>query len=257
MSATEEKARSASTSSFITAPVLNAAIFGVEVIAFMVICRSSPSIYEPRSCFFAREQTQNGMDAYCFVRYLRVMFRIFLPIWLVSWAVLLPVNSAGLNHKNGLDQFISGNITQDRQVRYAAHVLLAWILAAWVMYNIEKECANSYRPANAILSTLSTRARHRLIPPNFSSTFLGASSKSGLIDACTLPNVVVGIISGVLPPVALAILMMLPPIILRLLARFEGIPRRTGLKLSLMTRYFNFQVIVRLGALADCCRPYH
>ncbi|KAG8707763.1 hypothetical protein FRC08_000308 [Ceratobasidium sp. 394] len=60
---------------------------------------------------------------------------------------------------------------------------------------------------------------------------------------CTLPNVVVGIISGVLPPVALAILMMLLPIVLRLLARFEGIPRRTGLELSLMTRYFIFQVV--------------
>ncbi|KAG8679097.1 hypothetical protein FRC08_017225, partial [Ceratobasidium sp. 394] len=60
---------------------------------------------------------------------------------------------------------------------------------------------------------------------------------------CTLPSVIVGIISGVLPPVALAILMMLLPIVLRLLARFEGIPRRTGLELSLMTRYFIFQVV--------------
>ena len=30
----------------------------------------------------------------------------------------------------------------------------------------------------------------------------------------------------------------------RLLARFEGIPKRTGLELSLMTRFFIFQVIV-------------
>jgi hypothetical protein len=62
---------------------------------------------------------------------------------------------------------------------------------------------------------------------------------------CDLPDVVVGIISGILPPVALAILMMLLPIVLRLLARFEGIPRFTGLELSLMTRYFIFQVVVR------------
>ena len=38
--------------------------------------------------------------------------------------------------------------------------------------------------------------------------------------------------------------MMLLPIILRLLARFEGIPKHTGLELSLMTRFFIFQVIV-------------
>ena len=38
--------------------------------------------------------------------------------------------------------------------------------------------------------------------------------------------------------------MMLLPIVLRLLAKFEGIPRKTGLELSLMTRYFLFQIIV-------------
>ena len=53
-----------------------------------------------------------------------------------------------------------------------------------------------------------------------------------------------GIIQGILPPVLLAVLMMLLPIVLRLLARFEGIPRYTGLELSLMTRYFIFQIIV-------------
>lgn len=63
---------------------------------------------------------------------------------------------------------------------------------------------------------------------------------------CKLPSVVVGIISGILPPVLLAVLMMLLPIVLRLLAKFEGIPKRTGLELSLMTRYFIFQVIVRI-----------
>ena len=61
---------------------------------------------------------------------------------------------------------------------------------------------------------------------------------------CTLPDVVVGIISGILPPALLAVLMMLLPIFLRLLARFEGMPQRTSIELSLMTRYFIFQVIV-------------
>jgi len=60
---------------------------------------------------------------------------------------------------------------------------------------------------------------------------------------CGLPAPVTGIISGILPPVLLAVLMALLPIILRLLARFEGIPKKTGLELSLMSRYFIFQVI--------------
>jgi len=39
------------------------------------------------------------------------------------------------------------------------------------------------------------------------------------------------------------ILFMLVPIILRMLARFEGIPQKTGVELSLMDRFFMFQVI--------------
>lgn len=42
----------------------------------------------------------------------------------------------------------------------------------------------------------------------------------------------------------LAVLMMLLPIVLRLLARFEGIPKYTGIELALMNRFFVFQVIV-------------
>lgn len=67
---------------------------------------------------------------------------------------------------------------------------------------------------------------------------------SWLAWLCDLPPVIVGIISGILPPALLAILMMLLPIILRLLARFEGMPQRTLIELSLMQRYFIFQVIV-------------
>ena len=68
---------------------------------------------------------------------------------------------------------------------------------------------------------------------------------SWLAWLCKLPSSVVGIISGILPPVLLAVLMMLLPIVLRLLSRFEGTPTKTATELSLMTRYFIFQVIVR------------
>lgn len=61
---------------------------------------------------------------------------------------------------------------------------------------------------------------------------------------CNLPPVVVGIITGILPPVLLAVLMMLLPIILRLLSRLEGTPTKSEIELSLMTRYFIFQILV-------------
>lgn len=67
----------------------------------------------------------NGLDAYFFVRFLRMMFRIFIPIWLVSWAVLLPIHAAGrTNGLKGLDQLTFGNVAQHE--RYSAHVILIY-----------------------------------------------------------------------------------------------------------------------------------
>lgn len=56
---------------------------------------------------------------------------------------------------------------------------------------------------------------------------------------------VISFIQGFLPTVLLALLLMLVPIFLRILARLEGIPQKTGVELSLMNRFFIFQVIVR------------
>lgn len=61
---------------------------------------------------------------------------------------------------------------------------------------------------------------------------------------CRLPPVVGGIVSGILSPALLTILNMMLPIILRLLARFEGATQKTKIELSLMRRYFLFQVVV-------------
>jgi len=56
--------------------------------------------------------------------------------------------------------------------------------------------------------------------------------------------VVISFIQGFLPTVLLALLFMLVPLVLRILARLEGIPQKTGMELSLMDRFFLFQVIV-------------
>ncbi|TIA97948.1 hypothetical protein E3P94_02719 [Wallemia ichthyophaga] len=57
-----------------------------------------------------------------------------------------------------------------------------------------------------------------------------------------LPQPVKGIIQGAFPPVLVAILFALVPILFRLLSKFEGIPRSTAVELSLMHRYFLFLV---------------
>jgi len=60
---------------------------------------------------------------------------------------------------------------------------------------------------------------------------------------CKLPKPVIGILQGVLPPALLAVLNMLLPIVLRMLSKFEGTPTRSSVELSLMTRYFIFNVV--------------
>ncbi|KAJ7595058.1 DUF221 family protein [Mycena floridula] len=55
---------------------------------------------------------------------------------------------------------------------------------------------------------------------------------------CRAPSVVIGIITGILPPVFLAILFILLPLILRALAWYECIPRYSSISLSVYRRFF-------------------
>jgi hypothetical protein len=69
----------------------------------------------------------NGLDAYFFVRFLRFMAILLLPIWLITWAVLLPITSVNsiIPGNKGLDLFSYGNVQPDLSQRYAAHVIIA------------------------------------------------------------------------------------------------------------------------------------
>ncbi|KAI9271894.1 hypothetical protein BDA99DRAFT_501259 [Phascolomyces articulosus] len=60
---------------------------------------------------------------------------------------------------------------------------------------------------------------------------------AGLKD---LPSTLVGIIQGILPAVALAILISLVPVVFRILSKNEGIPQKSMVDLSLLHKYFFF-----------------
>ena len=85
--------------------------------------------------------TMNGLDAYVYLRYLRMMIKILLPIWILSWIILLPVDAAGttFDNKSGLDKFTFGNISNGSQQRLAAHLIAAWFATAWICYNLQVE----------------------------------------------------------------------------------------------------------------------
>lgn len=95
---------------------------------------------------------QNGLDAYMYIRFLRLMIivrllsprttqagraahvprsaQLFVPFWLISWALLLPIYGAQAGGtKTGLDRFTFGNVGLNKQPRYAAPLILVWFFA--------------------------------------------------------------------------------------------------------------------------------
>ncbi|KAF9962859.1 hypothetical protein BGZ65_007530 [Modicella reniformis] len=58
-----------------------------------------------------------------------------------------------------------------------------------------------------------------------------------------LPDPLVGMIQGILPPLFLAILMALLPVILTIMAKFEGHVRYSSITISVMKKYFVFLII--------------
>ncbi|KAG8904310.1 hypothetical protein FRC01_008787, partial [Tulasnella sp. 417] len=180
-----EESKSASTATFITALVLNAAVAGVEILLFTVLRPRFKAIYEPRTyvgdekkrvepfahsalswprTFFKLDyddiKRTNGMDAYFFVRFLRMMAVVFFPTWLLSWALFLPLYGAGTtNGKDGLDRFTFGNVAPTQQARYAGTIVFMFIFTPWLLFNIKKEMRHF----------VATRQRH-LVNPDHSKT---------------------------------------------------------------------------------------
>ncbi|KIJ36932.1 hypothetical protein M422DRAFT_211854 [Sphaerobolus stellatus SS14] len=182
----QAQATSASTSSFVTALVFNLAVFGAELLAFSLLRKYFKTIYEPRTfltpegkrvkplsqtiwdwprdVFLADSdliRQQNGLDAYMFVRFLRMMVKILLPIWFFSWAVLMPVTSVrtSVPGNDGLNIFTFGNIAPKDSARYSAHLILAWLFTFWILYVVRIE----------LRRYITLRQRH-LIDPNHAST---------------------------------------------------------------------------------------
>lgn len=184
-STVQDSAKSASTETFVTALVLNAAVAGIEIILFTVLRPRFRAIYEPRT-FVPDEKKRvqpftqsalgwpaalwrldyqdikrtNGMDAYFFVRFLRMMVIFFLPVWLLSWALFLPLYGAGAtNGKDGLDRFTFGNVSPTQQARYAGTIIFMFLITPYILYLIKKEMRHF----------VTTRQRH-LVDPDHSRT---------------------------------------------------------------------------------------
>lgn len=85
-------------------------------------------------------QTQS-LDAFLYLRYIRITVIISFVGCLITWPILFPVNATGGGGQAQLDILSYANVNQSTQSsRYYAHALVAWVFLGFVMYMIFREC---------------------------------------------------------------------------------------------------------------------
>ncbi|KZP02345.1 hypothetical protein FIBSPDRAFT_970113 [Athelia psychrophila] len=205
------------------------------------------------------------------MRCLHMIMIVFLPIWTLSWAVLMPVHAFNISvvDKSGIDIFILSNVATDKQEWYAAHSRVENTLLKMAIKIRRKQLK---KPGSASLSTPPnndsdgavdplTRPSHdhdhqqthdQVQNPEAQAKLRMLASYAAtfaLIIFGAIPVVFIGIISNVEALCKkeswLAWLCKVPSVErgVGLDRGLEGIPTRTGLELSLMTRYFMFFVV--------------
>ncbi|KIO24905.1 hypothetical protein M407DRAFT_15343 [Tulasnella calospora MUT 4182] len=162
-------AKSNSQNAFVTAFVTNAAALAVQVGAFTYLKGKLHRVYSPRSFLPPPEKRaeklpsgpwkwfialvtsptkdiirKNGLDAYLFIRFLRVLIFIFGCFTIISWPILITVNTVGIPDnagRDGISRLSWGNIPPNMQIRYVAHIIIAYILTFFVIWVIRRELA--------------------------------------------------------------------------------------------------------------------
>ncbi|KAJ6784294.1 hypothetical protein PWT90_10040 [Aphanocladium album] len=182
---------------FITSIAAALVIFGIQISVFALLRNKLARIFKPKTYlvperertepppnnFFAMIRTvinfndreiikKCGLDAYFFLRYLKTLLIIFVPICGVVLPILIPLNyvggigkrldiSADKDDKStvtGLDTLAWANIRPENTGRYAAHLILAILVIIWV-------CALFFFELKAYIKVRQdylTSAEHRL-----------------------------------------------------------------------------------------------
>ncbi|KAI0429378.1 hypothetical protein F5Y09DRAFT_259934 [Xylaria sp. FL1042] len=81
-----------------------------------------------------------SLDAYLFLRFLKILIVICFVGCCITWPVLFPVNATGGGGQSQLNLLSYANINKNTQYnRYYAHVFIAWIFYGFVMYMVVRE----------------------------------------------------------------------------------------------------------------------
>ena len=101
-------------------------------------------------------KTKCGLDGYFFIRLMRAMIIIFVPLMVIIMTVLLPINRNGGGNKNtfdlggrretfnvsNIDTLSWQNIAPTHTNRYWAHLVCAVLAISWTLYRICREKLN-------------------------------------------------------------------------------------------------------------------
>jgi hypothetical protein len=110
-----------------------------------------------------------GMDAYFFLRYLSMCLKIFIPIALLVMSILIPLNAKGGKaartidnvryNVTGLDTLAWSNVSPQDTDRYWAHLWLAVVVIAWVLFMFYRELKHYIIKRHEYLGSAAHRLR--------------------------------------------------------------------------------------------------
>jgi type II secretory pathway pseudopilin PulG len=101
-----------------------------------------------------------GLDAYFFLRFLRMLLKIFVPLSVVILPILLPINKLSCHNCTvGPDQLGWRNIPAVHANRTWAHLVLAVLTILWVLHVIYTELRGYIRIRQAYLASPQHRIR--------------------------------------------------------------------------------------------------
>ncbi|KAK7031452.1 hypothetical protein R3P38DRAFT_2923651 [Favolaschia claudopus] len=166
----DDVGQSNTTKTFVTALVANVALLAVEICAFVILRNRLGRVYSPRTFLPPPEKRatelpnswwrwlpallivespakiieNNGLDAYMFLRYLKMLIWIFLVFTLSTSLTIIPVDIVGIpraQNEDPIDRVTWSHIPEDKMYskRFSAHVLMIYLLTFFVIYMIRRE----------------------------------------------------------------------------------------------------------------------
>ncbi|KAK5111447.1 hypothetical protein LTR62_004899 [Meristemomyces frigidus] len=176
-----------SINALLAAIAAGAVAFAVQLAIFLLLRLRLSRIYRPRSYLVPERErvapppagiirwlyplftTPNlafiqkcGLDAYFFLRYLRMLLKFFVPVAVVVLPIMLPLNrySGPTKNVHGLDLLSISNINPEHMGhRLWAHLIMAIGVTVWFCYLVYKELRGYIRVRQAYLTSPQHRIR--------------------------------------------------------------------------------------------------